>query len=99
MGLIERLPQQPHHIRLDTTDKGGRTGILGHRGTGFMVTSRNISTGSAPHHGPRKFRIPPLYDPQSIQKCQLIAFTVIPHQRRQSRHRKGIILTRFVTEW
>ena len=46
MGLIELLPQQPHHIRLNTTDKEGRTGMLRHHGARWVVTSGNISTGS-----------------------------------------------------
>ena len=46
MGLIERLRQQPHHIRLNTHDKEGRTGMLRHHGTRWVVTSGNISTGS-----------------------------------------------------
>ena len=48
MGLIERLPQQPHHIRLNTTDKEGRTGMLRHHGARWVVTSGNISTGAVP---------------------------------------------------
>ena len=50
MGIIEGLPKQPHHIRLKTTDKEGRTGILGHHGARWMVTSGNISTGTVPVH-------------------------------------------------
>jgi hypothetical protein len=48
MGLIEGLPQQPHHIRLKTTDKEGRTGILRPLELGWVDTSRNISTGTVP---------------------------------------------------
>ena len=48
MGLIELLPQQPHHIRLNTTDKEGRTGMLSHHGARWVVTSGNISTGTVP---------------------------------------------------
>jgi len=46
MGLIERLPQQPHHIRLKTHDKESRTGILRPLEWGWVDTSGNISTGS-----------------------------------------------------
>ena len=48
MGLIERLPQQPHHIRLKTHDKESRTGILRPLEWGWVVTSGNISTGNVP---------------------------------------------------
>ena len=46
MGLIERLRQQPHHIRLNTHDKEGRTGILRPLEWGWVVTTGNISTGT-----------------------------------------------------
>ena len=46
MGLIERLPQQPHHIRLKTHDKESRTGILRPLEWGWVDTSGNISTSS-----------------------------------------------------
>ena len=48
MGLIEGLPQQPHHIRLNTHDKEGWTGILRHHGTGWVATSGSIATGYVP---------------------------------------------------
>ena len=48
MGLIERLPQQPHHIRLKTHDKEGRTGILRPLEWGWVDTSGNIATGYVP---------------------------------------------------
>ena len=48
MGLIERLPQQPHHIRLKTHDKESRTGILRPLEWGWVDTSGIISTGTVP---------------------------------------------------
>ena len=57
MGLIERLPQQPHHIRLKTHDKESRTGIQNLIWRRWVVTSGNISTGTIPQV-PRRSGLP-----------------------------------------
>ena len=83
MGLIELLPPQPHHIRLNANDKEGQTSAMTPQGHGYMVTSRNISTGSVPVLVEGVPNSPNFMTTILYNWVNPYLYTCIPKQRRQ----------------